>query len=119
MLPAVYDLLAGDGLVAEMVGDRIFRHGEAPQGVGMPYVTWHLVSGSPANTLADAPRVDEHIVQIDCWSRGDSEVERLAAAVRDAIELRHHMTGVTSNNRDPETGRYRLGLQFTFWTHRP
>jgi hypothetical protein len=119
MLPAVYDVLASDGAVTELVGRRIFRHGEAPQGVVLPYLTWYLVSGVPENTFDGPPRIDACAVQVDCWSASDSEVERLAVAVRDSIEAVHHMTGVTVNNRDPETGRCRIGMQFMFWTHRP
>ena len=119
MLPEVYDLLAGDGLVAELVGTRIYRHGDAPQGVSTPYVTWFVVSGTPENELSGGPRIDAYSVQVDCWADRDALVEEVATAVRDAIELRYHMTAVVANDRDRDTMRYRIGMTFSFWTSRP
>jgi hypothetical protein len=122
MLPLVFPLLAYDARVASIVGDRIFRFGEAPQRVQAPYITWSVVASTPENTLSELPVVDRHEVQIDCWSAndgaGDPDVEVLAEAVRDAIEPRHHMTALIGADRDPETRRYRVSMQFTFWSDR-
>lgn len=121
MLPAVFPLLAQDSDVTSYIGSapaRVYRHGDAPQTVSAPYITWFVVSGTPENTLADAPRVDGYSVQVDCWSDSDEEVERLAEAVRNAIEPSHHMISVGLNGRDPDSMRYRISLTFTFWTPR-
>lgn len=121
MLPAVFPLLASDSTVTGFIGAspvRVYRHGEAPQGVVAPYVTWFVVSGSPENELDETPKVDGYTVQVDCWSDSDAEVEQLAEAVRDAIEPSHHMTAVIANGRDAETMRYRIGMSFSFWTER-
>jgi hypothetical protein len=122
MLPAVFPLLAGDSDVTSLIGTapvRVYRHGEAPQKVVAPYVTWFLASGLPENVLDGTPPADSYSVQVDCWSNSDAEVEQLAQFVRDAIEPAHHMTSVGPNGRDPETMRYRIGMTFSFWTHRP
>jgi hypothetical protein len=121
MLPAVFPLLAADSDVTGFIGTspvRVYRHGEAPQGVVAPYVTWFVVSGAPENELDGLPRVDGYSVQVDCWSDADAEVEQLAEAVRNAIEPSHHMTAIVANGRDPETMRYRIGMTFDFWTKR-
>lgn len=120
MLPGVYAILANAAGVVALIGTppRIYRHGDAPQGVLRPYITWFVSSAAPANNLDDVPPVDEYTVQIDCWSEKDAEVEQLAEAVRDAIEPLQHLIGV-SNGRDPETMRFRISLIFTFWTDRP
>lgn len=122
MLPSVYAILTADAAVSALVGTRIYRHGEAPQKVAGPYVTWFLVSGTPENELSARPRVDRLEVQVDCWSAntggGDAGVEALAVAVRDALEPVAHMTGIIANEQDFETRRYRLGMQFTFWLSR-
>ena len=121
MLPAVFPILAGDSDVTGFIGSapaRVYRHGEAPQGVARPYVTWFLSSGIPENTLGELPLVDSYSVQIDCWSDSDAEVEQLAEAVRNAIEAEHHITSFGPNGRDPETMRYRIGMTFTFWNPR-
>ncbi len=123
MLPPVYQALKNDAAVAALVGTRIYRHGAAPQNVVAPYVTWFVVAGTPENALGERPRIDNYQVQVDCWSNntgsGDAQIEQLAEAVRDAMERVADMTGVAVNGKDPETQRYRLGMTFTFWTHRP
>jgi hypothetical protein len=121
MLPAVFPILARDSEVTGFIGStpaRVYRHGEAPQNVVRPYVTWFVVTGAPQNQLDDPPDIDNYSVQVDCWSDDDSEVEELATAVRDAIETEFHMTAVIANGRDPQTMRYRIGMIFSFWTHR-
>lgn len=120
MLPGVYAILANAAGVTAIIGSppRVYRHGEASQGVALPYVTWFVSSTNPANNLDDVPPTDQYTVQVDCWSKSDAQVETLAAAVRDAIEPEHHLIGL-SNGRDPETMRYRISMTFTFWTDRP
>lgn len=121
MLPALFPLLANDSDVASLVGAspaRVYRHGEAPQNVVRPYVTWFVASGTPANALDEAPWIDEYSVQVDCWSDSDAEVEQLATFVRDAIEPVAHMISIGPNGRDPDTMRFRIGMTFTFWRGR-
>ena len=122
MLPRVFPLLTASAAVTALVGTRIYRHGAAPDNVVAPYVTWFVVVGTPENSISETPRIDRYSVQVDCWSNntgtGATQVETLAEAVRDALEPSAHMTGVVVNERDFDTQRYRLGLQFDFWTHR-
>lgn len=123
MLPLLYSILAADSDVAALVDDRIYRHGEAPEAVMAPYVTWFVIIGSPENNLPQMPPIDRYEVQVDCWSEnegdGDAEVEELALAVRTAIEAAdHHCTGLVVNGKDPETKRYRIGMTFTLYHHR-
>ena len=122
MLPNVYALLAGDAAVAAQVGTRVYRFGQAPQRVTAPYITWYVVAGVPENTLPDTPVVDRWELQIDCWSdndgTGDQDIEALALAVRNALEAYHHVTGIGPADRDPDTRRYRVSLQVTWWEDR-
>lgn len=126
MFPTIFTWLATDSTVTALIGSgptRCYRHGFAPQGVNAPYVTWFVVSGSPENNLSDTPPTDRYTIQLDCWSNnsgtGAAEVEQLATAVRDALEQHGHLTGIPVNTKDPETNRYRIGLQFDFWLNRP
>lgn len=122
MLPLVFELLHGDSDVAALVEDRIYRHGEAPEGVEAPYVTWFVVSAPPENALGEAPRIDRFELQIDCWSdnegAGDEGVETLATAVRNVIETQHYVNSIVINGKDPETRRYRIGMSMTWWLDR-
>lgn len=116
-------MLLDDAEVALLTGSRVYRHGSAPKTVAAPYVTWFVVSAAPENELADLPAIDAYTVQVDCWSAndgtGDTGVETLAEAVRNALEDEAYLIGLDSNLRDPDTLRYRASLQFTFWVDRP
>lgn len=125
MLPPVFRWLRASAAVTELLGinpTRAYRHGEAPQGVQAPYVTWSLITGTPQNVLDEAPRVDAMTVQVDCWSdntgTGSADIDVLARAVRDALEPHGHMTVIIPNQQDPATRRYRIGMSFDFWTGR-
>lgn len=119
MLPQVYPILRDDPEVAALINGRVYRHGSAPHNVTAPYVTWFVVTGLPENSIAELPRADRYEVQVDCWSvntgTGSRGIETLAQAVRDAIEPFAHMTAMNVDERDEDTQRYRISMQFTFW----
>lgn len=120
MLPPIFVTLKASAAVKSMVGTnppRIYSHGEAPQGVQDPYITWFALP-SPENTLSEAPKVDRVGVQVDCWHRAAAGVEALAVAVRDAIEPHAHMTATLMDQREPETRLYRISMQYDWWLDR-
>lgn len=115
MLPLVFPLLSAASAVTALIGTnpvRAYRHGEAPQGVTAPYVTWSVAGGAPENTFEGAAS-DAFRVQVDCWSDSDTQVETLASAVRAAIEPSAHLTDYIDDGRDPG-GRYRISFAFDF-----
>lgn len=120
MLPPVFATLAADSGVLDLLGDppRVWRHGEAPQDTTRPYAAWHLVVGTPENTLSEAPGMDRCTVQIDCWSPTSAAVVVLAEAVRNAVEPLAHMTGVVVDERERATKLYHLAMQFDWWLSR-
>ncbi len=121
MLPPLFTTLKASADVKAIVGTnppRIYRHGEAPQDVSRPYVTWQLVGDAPENQLSGLPPTDRSTPQVDCWHQTDAGVELLARAVRDAIEPYAHMTGIVINLREPETRLYRIGMQFDWFVDR-
>ncbi len=125
MLPAVFPLLSAAGPVTAIIGTnpvRAYKHGQAPQNVIAPYVTYASISTVPQNALDEAPRVDAFSMQVDCWSvntgTGSAGIETLAKAVRNAIEPVAHMVSGPTDSFDAETGRYRITMTFDFWTHR-
>lgn len=119
MLPEVYPILRDDPGVAALIAGRVYRHGSAPVKVEAPYVTWFVVTGLPENSISEIPRADRYEIQVDCWSvntgSGSRGIETLAEAVRDALEPYAHMTAISLDERDTETQRYRISMQFTFW----
>jgi hypothetical protein len=48
MLPDIFALLATPAVQA-LVGNRIYRHGDAPPDVQAPYITWFVLFGDPEN----------------------------------------------------------------------
>lgn len=116
MLPAVFQTLKTAAVLAIVGGTpvRIFRHGAAPQDIEKPYVTWFEVSGQPYDQLSGAPCGDFDSVQIDCWSKSDTQVEQLAEAIRDAVDAAGIANRIVVNLRDPDTKLYRIGLEADF-----
>jgi hypothetical protein len=121
MLPPVFATLQASPAVTTVVGSpftRVFAHGDAPQDTARPYITWHVVVGSPENSLSDLPGIDRCTVQVDCWHATDAGVVGLATAARNAIEPLAHMTGVVVNDRDAATRLFHLAMQFDWWLAR-
>lgn len=125
MLPLVFQALKASASVKAIVGTnppRIYRHGSAPQpeknAQPQAYVTWQVIVGTPENNLSDPVPLDRMTVQVDCWHPADTGIDLLATAVRDALELVCHMTGVIVDLREPETKLYRIGMQFDLFTGR-
>jgi hypothetical protein len=120
MLPKVFPLLAGSPSVRALIGTnptRAYRHGSAPQGVVVPYVTWSIAGGAAENAF-DGACADLFRVQVDCWADTDLGVESLANAVRAAIEPAAHLVAYVANERDAATQRYRLSMAFDWWANR-
>lgn len=120
MLPAVFLTLQTPAVLAIVGGTpvRIFRHGAAPQDTEKPYVTWFEVAGQPYDQLSGTPCGDFDSVQIDCWSKSDAQVEQLARAVRDALDVAGIANRLVVNSRDPDTKIYRIGLEADYITSR-
>lgn len=117
-LPPVYGTLIASSAVSAIAQTRIYPHADAPQGATRPYITWHIVSGVPQNSLSNLPDIDNISVQVDCWDMSATSVVDLAQAVRNAIEPYAHMVAIPFNSRDTETRLYRMTLQFDWWLNR-
>lgn len=116
MLPLVFKTISTAAVKAIVgaVPARIYRHGEAPEGVARPYITWFTVIGNPENQLSGAPGSDADTVQIDCWSESDTEVETLAAAVRDALDAAGVANRIVVDTFESDTKLYRVGQEADF-----
>jgi hypothetical protein len=128
LLPLVFPVLNVPAIQA-LVGSspaRIYRHGSAPQGAAVPYITWFEVAGQPYDQISGAPDSDFDTVQIDCWAGngdpttndGDVQVETLALAVRNALDAAGFSNRMVVNQRDPDTKRFHIGIEADFITSR-
>lgn len=120
LLPPIFQLLKAAAPVTALLGatPKVYRHGLAPAGSVAPYVVWMVISGDPENSLSDAPGSDRLTLQVDCYHTSDGGIEQLAEAVRNALEPAAHLTGIPIDQREAETGLYRIGLQFDYWQSR-
>lgn len=118
MLPPIFAMVSVDAACGAVLGTgdacRIYPFGDAPPDVARPYVNWSVVTGSAHNTLADAPPADAMTVQVDCWGDTLASAKAAAIAVRDALERMGSVAGYNPNDRDPETGRYRMSFDIEF-----
>lgn len=117
MYPPVKETLRQSADVRALLGDspRVFRNGQAPQNEVRPYVVWLVMAGVPLNNLSDTPPADNDSIQIDCYSKTDSECEALAKAVRNQMETVAHMTAWRTHPREESTLLYHVSLDFDYW----
>lgn len=102
---------AGVGaLLGKGVDTRLYSFGEAPEGVAKPYAVWQVISGSPENYLAGRPDADGFTLQVDVYAATGTAARKVRTAIRDAIELRAHVTRWGAEARDPATKNYRTSF---------
>lgn len=118
MLPPVYALLTGDPAVAALAGDRVYAHGDAPQEVAAPYVTWQQIASVPEIDLSSVPDIDRATLQVNCLDATGAGCQALAQAVRAALETKGHVTNVPVDMRDQETRLYWIALEMDWFFNR-
>jgi hypothetical protein len=121
MFPPIFQVAAADPGVTALLGTdpvRLYPFGEAPEGTALPYAVWQLVSGSPENYLAGRPDMDGFTLQIDVYAAAGASARAVGEALRNAIELRAHITRWGGESKDKETGRYRLSFDVDWLTPR-
>jgi hypothetical protein len=120
MLPKVFEQLKAAPAATAILGavPKVYRHGLAPAGAVPPYVVWMVIGADPQTNLSEAPGSDRLALQVDCYHTTDGGIEQLARAVRDAMEPAATLTGIPIDQREPDTGFYRIGLQFDWWLSR-
>lgn len=118
MFPNVYSVLRSNAAVLSGIGTRIYRHGDAPQNVEAPYITWFVVSDNPIDDLSSAPSTDIALIQIDIWSEQDKQVETIATNARAALDAIGAHNRVVRNTREEDTKLYLITLEAQFITDR-
>ena len=74
--------------------------------------------GQPENFLAQRPDLDTVRLQVDVFADTGAAATSAANAIRDAIELRAHITRWGSAERDPSTANYRVSFDVDWLTPR-
>lgn len=115
ILDQVYATLRG------LVADRVYP-APAAAGTGVPYLTYQVVGAEPVDRLADAPSGMRHSVQVDCWAKTQRAAailgDQAIAAVYAASDVKARLAGA-DHGHEPETGLYRVSLDFDWWEIAP
>lgn len=119
MLPKVYKALTESPEVFALIGNRVYRHGMAPQQAADAYVTWGAPAGDTQIVLERVTDADTFRVNVDCWSTKDDDrtpgvpgIETLATAVRAALEPHAVLVAYLADERDADTQKYRMSFAF-------
>lgn len=117
MYPSFFATLAATPAVTAIFGSspvRIYPHGEAPQGVALPYAVHQLVTGSPENYLATSADMDTYRIQFDVYADKPTPARNGASAIRTALESSAYLVSFNGDGRDPDTNhsRYSFDLEF-------
>ena len=117
MIPPIFQTVSASTEVKSLIGTspvRFWSFDSAPEPTstfyGVPYCTWQLITGSPENRLCDVPDTDNYTTQIDVLAETASSARDVAEAVRDAIEPVAYITRWGDEDRDTETGLYRISF---------
>ena len=121
MFPATFAALKVASGVTTIFGAnpvRIYPHGEAPQGVALPYATQQLVGGQPENYLGDLSDMDSARIQFDVYAANATTARAGAAAIRVALEGVGYVVSFNTDGRDPDTNNARYSFDMSFYTAR-
>jgi hypothetical protein len=113
---ALHAALAGNAAVAAIVGTRIYPL-MLPEGTPLPAVTYHRISGVPANSLTGHSGLEAVTVQVDGWARGFAEAKNLAASIRLAM-AGAPFVNILDEDRDlyaPDMNTFRVSADYRCW----
>lgn len=120
MYPPVYSLVSNDSAVQAALGiePRVYPFGMAPQFPAKPYAVWQVISGSPENYISDVPNMDSFGVQVDVYADTAATVRACGLALRNALERDAHVVSWRGEDKEGDTGLYRLSFDVDFWVTR-
>lgn len=131
---AISSHLKADAGVAAIVGEDVYQH-HAPQTESLPYVTMDTITAEHHHHQRAASGLVQSSVQISCYSATPAGATALAEAVREALDVLHHVTMGNGANTEtlrsamldqdidfyepPESGQphgtYSVRQDWTFW----
>jgi hypothetical protein len=121
MYPIFFPTLTATPAVTTALGSnptRVYPHGEAPQGVALPYATHQLVTGSPENYLGNTADMDGYRVQFNCYGATATAARNAAKVIREALEGGAYLVSFNGTGRDPDTNNYTYGFDMEFMAER-
>lgn len=105
-------------VLGPLVRDEVYP-GIAPAEAGLPRITYHWVGGKPLNFLSGVPDKRNGSLQVDVWSKLDTEAAKLIRQVEDCIRLDPRLLGSTLggaiSDHEADTGLYARKQTFSIW----
>lgn len=115
-------IVTNDPVVTALIGTsptRFWPFASSPQkgqaGYGVPYGVFQSVYGTPENYLNELPDIDNLGVQVDSYGLTASSARAVAKALRNSLEPHGHVVSYNGEERDSETGLYRVGFTIELW----
>jgi hypothetical protein len=121
MYPPIFQIAANDSGVTTLLGSsptRFWPFGMAPQNEARPYAVHQLVYGTPENTLACPPSVDNIGIQIDAYAKTVTDSRAVAEALRRAFEEDAYVVALNGEFWEQATGLWRSSFTVEFWQDR-
>lgn len=120
--PPIFEAIQNDSSASALLGDseflRVYPGGEAPESTVRPYATWQVIGGVPEKYINNRPDIDQYSIQVDVWADTLADVRDCASAVRYAIEDQCHVTGYRSEEKEDESGLYRISFDVDWFVGR-
>jgi len=92
---------------------RIYPFGDAKPNVGRPYAVHQLVIGTPLNCLDEPPPMDDERIQFSVWGDTDQQLATAVKVLRTQLQAYGYINSYSSPERDPETRRYGIILDWS------
>lgn len=119
--PPIFSIIESNAACTDILGTgpvRFFPFGKAPQGVAKPYAVYTVFNANPENYLSGAPDIDNKGTQVDLYAENAEDLRNLFEAIKNAIELKAHMTSFSTPVPDAETALWTARMEFDFWDAR-
>ena len=107
-----YATLQADAGVTAIAGSKLYPH-IAPEGTAAPFMTFHMVVGTPYNIISRTTALEKKRIQINCWSDSYAGAQALAEAVKTALNSSGHLAVEIENYVD-EAQLYRRIVDWMF-----
>lgn len=116
-LPPVQASLSASTELTAIVGDRIGQQ-LVPQDISRPYVAWFIATAVPENQLASTPEDDDQRVQVDCYSKDQTQCRQIMQAAADTMEAIGHIVFGPWSEFESDTELYRWSFDVEIWNPR-
>lgn len=115
----IFEILQKNAGVTAALADRIYED-IAPDKTPYPYAVWSSIGGSPDNTLADAPVIDQVSFQLVVYDIQATRASGYRKMIAEVLESHCYITGTNPNyhQRKGDTDIFGRGFDGSWWMDR-